>query len=106
MIRKAPTCAKAKAMGKNRKLFTIRPDWEAVKDGVMESLVYQKFHRNKVLRAELLATGDALILEGNWWNDRVWGMVKDSSGKWVGENRLGKILMKVRERLREQTTVS
>jgi ribA/ribD-fused uncharacterized protein len=101
-IRKATTCAKAKAMGKNRKLFTIRPDWEQVKNAVMEDLVYRKFRDNKVLRAELLATDDAELIEGNWWKDTIWGMVKDSSGKWVGENRLGKILMKVREQLHEK----
>ena len=38
---------------------------------------------------------DALLEEGNTWGDRVWGVCQGQ-----GENRLGKILMKVREELR------
>jgi len=99
-IMKAPTPQKAKYLGKSRTLFKIRPDWEEVKDSIMEALVLEKFTKYKVLRAELLATGDAELIEGNWWHDRVWGMVRGPGGKWVGENRLGKILMRVRERLK------
>lgn len=99
-IQKAKTPGAAKKLGRDRKLFTIRPDWEQVKDGMMSKLVYRKFLDNKVLAAELLATDDAELIEGNWWHDRTWGMVKDSTGKWVGENRLGKILMEVRRQLR------
>ncbi len=93
----------AKKLGKNKKFCKLRPDWEKVKDSIMEDLVLEKFTKYKVLRAELVATGDAELIEGNWWHDRVWGMVRGPSGKWVGENRLGKILMRVRDRLREQT---
>jgi predicted NAD-dependent protein-ADP-ribosyltransferase YbiA (DUF1768 family) len=43
----------------------------------------------------LLASGGATLEEGNPWGDRLWGVVDG-----VGENRLGKILMKVRDELR------
>lgn len=104
-IMQAQDPQEAKKLGRNKKLFTIRPDWEQVKDSVMEDLVLKKFLKDKVIRAELLATGDAEIIEGNTWRDSTWGMVKDASGKWIGENRLGKILMKVREQLREKALV-
>lgn len=35
--------------------------------------------------------GDAELIEGNTWGDRIWGVCDG-----VGENRLGKILMRVR----------
>jgi ribA/ribD-fused uncharacterized protein len=98
-IRLAPKPNKAKAMGKTRRI-PIRPDWEQVKEGIMEAIVYEKFSRNNVIKAELLATGDALLLEGNTWHDAEWGVVRGTDGKWRGNNKLGKALMRVRDRLR------
>jgi ribA/ribD-fused uncharacterized protein len=75
----------------------LRRDWEQVKDRIMEEIVRAKFSQNEELKEQLLATGDAQLVEGNRWNDRYWG-VDIWSG--VGENHLGKILMKVRSELR------
>ena len=75
----------------------LRRDWEQVKDRIMEEIVRAKFSQNEELKEQLLATGDAQLVEGNRWNDRYWG-VDIRSG--VGENHLGKILMKVRSELR------
>ncbi|MBK8269234.1 MAG: NADAR family protein [Planctomycetes bacterium] len=72
----------------------LRADWEQVKFEVMERVVRDKFTRNADLREKLLATGDATLEEGNTWGDRVWGVYEGQ-----GENRLGKILMKVRDEL-------
>jgi ribA/ribD-fused uncharacterized protein len=105
MIMQAGSPQEAKKLGRSRKLFKIRPDWEQVKDSLMEGFVREKFLKYKVLRAELLATDDAELIEGNWWHDAVWGMVKDSSGKWVGENRLGNFLMKLRSEFRDKVLV-
>ena len=74
----------------------LRKDWEQVKDSIMEEIVRAKFSQNEELKEQLLATGDAQLVEGNRWNDRYWG-VDIRSG--VGENHLGKILMKVRSAL-------
>lgn len=104
-IMQAESPQDAKKLGRNRKLFKIRPDWEQVKDSIMENLVREKFLKDNVIMAELLATADAEIIEGNFWHDQVWGMVKDASGEWVGENRLGKILMKLRAQFREKAVV-
>ena len=75
----------------------LRRDWEQVKDRIMEEIVRAKFSQNEELKEQLLATGEAQLVEGNRWNDRYWG-VDIRSG--VGENHLGKILMKVRSELR------
>jgi ribA/ribD-fused uncharacterized protein len=76
-------------------LVTIREDWEEIKIDVMRKLVLEKFSNYPSLRLALLNTGDAELIEGNWWNDTFWGVCEG-----VGENHLGKILMEVREKLR------
>lgn len=75
-------------------------DWDIRKFDVMEELVRQKFTRHLTLQNQLLATGDMTLEEGNDWGDIVWG-VELTTGK--GENRLGKILMKVRAELFKQS---
>ena len=60
----------------------------------MKILLRQKFG-DAWLRAKLLATGDAELIEGNYWHDTFWGMC---NGK--GENHLGRLLMEVRSELR------
>lgn len=74
----------------------LRPDWEKVKVGIMEEIVRAKFTQNEQLREMLLATGDAVLEEGNTWNDTFWG-VHLKNGQ--GQNHLGRILMQVREEL-------
>jgi len=73
-----------------------RPDWERVKLPLMRSLVEQKF-RDPALRWRLLATGDALLIEGNGHGDVFWGRCKGR-----GENHLGHILMAVRAEARRR----
>lgn len=72
----------------------MRPDWEVVKVKIMTELVTQKF-TSQPLRAKLLTTGDRILIEGNTWNDRFWGVCNGS-----GRNVLGHILMGVREEAR------
>jgi len=64
----------------------------------MLDLVRKKFE-NPLLRAMLLATEDAVLVEGNTWNDTFWGVCRGR-----GENWLGRILMQVREECRQQST--
>ena len=52
--------------------------------------------RSEELAGLLLSTGNAELIEGNWWNDTFWGICR---GK--GENHLGKILMNIRNQLTE-----
>lgn len=74
----------------------LREDWSEIKDDVMEYLVRIKF-KDERLRRMLLATGEQPLIEGNYWNDRYWGVDLKSG---IGENKLGKILMKVRKDIR------
>ena len=89
---------KAKQLGRQVKL---RPDWEVVKTAIMEDVVRAKFTQNEELQEKLLATEDRLLIEGNWWKDKIWGV---SNGR--GENRLGIILMNVRKELKETDPIA
>jgi ribA/ribD-fused uncharacterized protein len=80
--------------GRSRKR-PLRPDWEAVKDDVMRRAVLAKFTQHAALREALLATGDATLVE-HTANDAYWA----DGGDGTGRNRLGEILMEVRELLR------
>jgi ribA/ribD-fused uncharacterized protein len=84
----------AKAAGRN---LTIRPDWDDVKCSVMEHLLRQKFTNILDYKILLLGTEDQLIVEGNWWGDTFWGVCKG-----VGENHLGRLIMKIRSELQEE----
>ena len=77
------------------RLLPLRKDWEGVKEGIMYELCFQKFSENPHLKEKLLATGDQLLVEGNRYGDIYWGVVDG-----VGENKLGKILMRIREELK------
>jgi predicted NAD-dependent protein-ADP-ribosyltransferase YbiA (DUF1768 family) len=49
-----------------------------------------------------VASGDADLIEDNNWNDRFYGAVYDTHQEaWIGENHLGRTLMKVREELKD-----
>ena len=81
--------SEAKRLGRKVKL---RDDWELCKRSVMYEVVKAKFKQNFDLKEKLLNTGSARLVEGNDWGDRYWGQVN-----YVGENHLGKILMRIRE---------
>lgn len=94
LVRHARKPMIAAEMGRDRKR-PLRRDWEAVKDNVMLIALRAKFTQHEDLRALLLATGDARLVE-HTGNDSYWGDGGDGSGK----NRLGLLLMKVRDELR------
>lgn len=81
---------KAKRIGKE---VSLREDWMFVKVELMYELLLLKFSI-PLLRDMLLATENAELIEGNYWNDTYWGVCNG-----VGENMLGKLLMKVRTKL-------
>lgn len=87
MVRNAKTPGIAKKLGR---AAPLPKDWEETKIDLMRRLVREKF-KNPILRSMLLATEDAELVEGNWWNDKFWGVCRG-----VGQNWLGKILMEVR----------
>jgi ribA/ribD-fused uncharacterized protein len=95
-IRQARSPMVAARLGRARSR-PMRPDWEHVKDDVMRRAVLRKFETHADIRAVLLSTGEELIVE-NAPNDYYWGCGSDGSGR----NRLGQILMEVREILRRR----
>jgi ribA/ribD-fused uncharacterized protein len=95
-IRLAQSPMVAARMGRSRKR-PLCPDWEEIKDDLMREVVLAKFTQHTEIREILLGTGDALLIE-HTENDNYWGDGGDGQGK----NMLGKILMQVREKLREE----
>ena len=95
-IRSSKTAAIAKRRGgpkgEDGRSITVREGWEGIKVAIMRRIVLAKFLQNPGLRAQLLATGDAVQIEGNYWGDREWGVCR---GK--GKNMLGILLMEVRD---------
>ena len=84
----------AKSLGRRVKL---RKDWEQVKENEMYKIVKAKFLQNEKIKELLLATGDEYLEEGNTWGDKIWGTVNG-----IGENKLGNILMRVREEIKNE----
>lgn len=72
MINAATSPGEAKANG--RHYLHLRMDWERVKFDVMRVVLRTKFQQGREEAGLLLATGDALLVEGTMWDDRVWGV--------------------------------
>jgi hypothetical protein len=79
----------AKKMGRK---FKLRNDWEQVKIPIMYILLKDKF--KGTLAQQLIETGNAELIEGNNWGDQFWGVCNG-----VGQNFLGRLLMRVRAEL-------
>ena len=94
-IQRAHSPMKAAELGRSRKV-KIKRNWDKIKDNVMHDAVYAKFTQYEELYGLLLNTEDSVLVE-HTKNDDYWGDGGDGSGK----NMLGKILMKVREKLKE-----
>lgn len=91
-VRMAGTPGAAKRLGQKCEL---RSDWDQIKNDLMLELVRMKFTTHPALLGMLMATGNAHLEEGNWWNDKYWGTCNG-----VGMNHLGKILMAIRQEIR------
>ena len=95
-IRSSAHPKKAKSLGRSR-LKKIRSDWADVRTTVMTRALYTKCREHKDVYDALLATEDNQIIENNSY-DYFWGCGRDRRG----ENNYGKILMKVRDKLRAE----
>lgn len=81
--------------------------WFAARDEIVFQACLAKFQQNVHLGETLLATDEREMVEASP-KDRIWGIglgendarALDKS-KWLGENRLGRVLMHVRAYLRE-----
>src|SRR5262245_21003709 len=93
-IRRERSPMVAARLGRSRRQ-PIRPDWQSARDEAMRRVVRAKFEQHADIRAVLLGTGDATLVE-HTENDDYWGDGGDGSG----HNMLGRILMEVRDALR------
>lgn len=76
------------------KSLKLRPDFDSIKLKVMEDVNRIKF-QNTYLAQRLKETGEAYLEETNYWGDTFWGVCDG-----IGENNLGKILMKIRSEMK------
>lgn len=97
-VRVAQTPSLAAKLGRSRQL-PLRPDWEAVKDDIMRDALRAKFEQHPKLRTLLLNTGNSELIE-HTRNDSYWADGGDGSGR----NRLGQLLMELRQQLRAEDT--
>ncbi len=87
------TCSQDKNKGQE---IGLRDKWDVIKYDVMFAVVFDKFFRHTYLRTLLLETGDKYLEETNHWKDIYYGVCDG-----VGKNILGKILMQVRNIIKE-----
>lgn len=99
-IADASTWREAKAMGRKLKLRTSREEWDNTdRHQVMGEVLATKFSIPS-FRDRLIATGTALLIEGNTHHDQDWGCCRcpQHAGR-PGANLLGKALMRQRTAL-------
>lgn len=85
------SCSQVRVWGQKAPIKPL--DWDKSKLALMESIQRLKF-KDLTLRALLKATKNKDLCELNHWNDNFWGIDHKTPG--LGQNHLGKIIMKVR----------
>ena len=99
VVMNAASPGDAAKIGRDRDL-PLRPDWEHVKDDIMRRALYAKFKAHDDIREMLLSTGKKKIVEKTR-EDYYWGCGSDGTGL----NRLGVLLMEIREQIRNEQLV-
>ena len=95
-VKTAYTPSEAKKRGRS---IELRRNWDKIKFAVMRDILYAKFCQNP-MRSKLLATGNAILIEGNTWHDQIWGDCQCPKHiDMPGQNALGLLLMYTRLRL-------
>ena len=92
-----------------RKVANFNPEvWDEKSIEVVYNGNLHKFGQNERLKEFLLSTGESTLVEASPY-DKIWGVGKSEKERdiniphfWKGENRLGFILMEVRETLSSQ----
>ena len=111
-IMKTSDPAECKNIAKQKFKEFVPEIWEKTCYTIVKRGVKAKFAQNEGIRKVLLGTGNELLAECSPW-DTKWGIGIDISkperldvSKWNGQNLLGRILMEVREELREEIALS
>jgi len=96
LIRSADRPEKAKKVAKANKGL-VRKDWPQIREVMMTRAVYIKCRTHEAVTATLLATGDQQLVESSQF-DYYWGCGRDGRG----HNAFGKVLMAVRDKLKQE----
>ena len=88
------TPAQSKLFGSK---IILNSDWDDKRLLVMYEINKLKY-KIPELRKLLLDTGNDLLIEGNWWNDKFWGVCLKTN---KGDNFLGEILMSIRKEIQD-----
>lgn len=75
----------------------VRKDWPQIREVMMTRAMYIKCRTHKTVADTLLATGDQQIIESSQY-DYYWGCGRDGRGR----NTFGKVLMAVRDKLKQE----
>lgn len=110
-ILSAETPREAKRLGDSTDVSSeLQPVWEDTIASVMESVCQHKFSQNTEAKNFLLGTGERELVEASV--DKFWGCgvsLQDpalrNKSTWTGRNTLGRILVKVRSRLRDESSL-
>lgn len=94
-IADAPTPAAAKKMGRE---INMVAGWDATSLDVMRQVLLAKFALGRQCTERLVETDVALLVEGTYWFDKIWGVDLRTQGT-PGQNLLGMLLMERREQL-------
>ena len=85
----------------------VNPKWETEKVKVMKKASLHKYQQHEHLRRVLLSTGDKTLAEASP-RDLFWGIgipmrskAKSDRSQWRGENKLGEVLMDIRDQLKQ-----
>ena len=104
-IMKATNPDVMKKIGRTIRNF-VASEWDGACDSVVRKGNLAKFRQNPDMGKQLLSTGTKILAEASPY-DTIWGIGiaadhQDACvpSKWPGQNRLGTILMQVREMLR------
>jgi ribA/ribD-fused uncharacterized protein len=77
------------------KNIKIIENWDDIKVDIMKRCLVQKFIQEPY-KTKLINTAGQIIEEGNYWNDKFWGICLKTN---EGENMLGKLIMELRKLL-------
>lgn len=85
----------AKRLGRKAQL---RYDWEDIKLAVMEDALRYKFKEGTTWHKKLMETEESIV-EWNNWHDNFWGdCICEMCKNITGQNHLGRLLMKIRNK--------
>ena len=94
------TGVEAKHLGRKVKMDVNK--WNTIKYAVMYAVVQEKFKQSDKFRQKLMDTEGMMLIEGNDHGDAYWGVCNKTK---QGKNKLGEILMTIRDRYINDTAM-